>query len=166
MKSAICFFFLLLAIAASAQTSYYKGEWSRSTTSWNYAAFVKLTVSGSELQGEILWKVVSPDSLDREDLAYYANKLGLTAIEKIRGVYGMKTGDLDLVGTSEIDPDDVIGTDIYTLKFSKDKKIIFGKTDASGRGNGCFYAIKMETGSAEKEFNSLKASLLARQSKK
>jgi hypothetical protein len=155
----ICFFPLL---AWCQTTNYYKGEWSRATTSYNYSAFLKLTIRGNVAEGEIIWKLVSADSLDKESFKEMQKKLSLSGIEVIKGSFGKKTSDLELAGISTIDPDNLIGTDVYTLKISLDRKILFGKTNANGLNNGCFYAIKQSTKTIAAEFDAEKKRILKR----
>ena len=61
--------FLSLAILfslfnASAQVSYYKGEWTKVNTEDNFSAFLKLEIKDSVATGEIIWKFKAIDSAD------------------------------------------------------------------------------------------------------
>lgn len=159
MKATFISIFLFLSLQVFSQTTYYKGGWSRGTTSFFYKSLLKLTINGDHAEGEIIWQLVSADSLDKEGFADYKRKTGLKGIEMFRGRFDPKTNDLNIEGIDKMDPDTLIGVDKYTLKLSPDKKIIYGKTNANGHDNGCFYALKVETTAAAKEFEAVKKKL-------
>lgn len=145
-----------IAVTAFSQTSYYKGEWSRSGTTYVYASFLKLTITGTLAEGEIIWKFVSPDKMNKDNYEFMKGKVGLSAVEIFSGSYDPEARDLKISGLDKVDPHGVIGEDVYTLKISANRKIIFGKTDAGGSGSGCLYAILQNTAAAAIEYASLR----------
>jgi hypothetical protein len=163
-KMKTIFFFLagLFPLFVCSQANYYKGEWSRAGTSYNYSAFLKLTIRGNVAEGEIIWKLVSADSLNQESFKINQKKVSLSGIEEIKGSIGKKTSDLELAGVRTIDPDNMIGLDIYTLKISLDQRILFGKTFANGANNGCFYAVKQSGKTIAAEFEAAKIRIIKR----
>jgi len=159
MKTAFLFLIALLAfsMASFAQTKYYKGEWTQGNSTYVFKAILKLDMDGAKVKGMILWTIATPDTLKAGSVAYYAHKLGKSGIEVVEGSYNARTRDLDFLGLSKIDPDTVLGLDVYSLKISTDGKVIHGKSDANGKGNGYLYAVL--TPEAEKEFNAVKEKL-------
>src|SRR5688572_17054802 len=109
MKRIYTIALLLFSLSLSAQktpasqTSYYKGEWSRTGSAFNYSAIVKLVVTGNKVEGEIVWKLMSADSLNMDTYPYYKKLVGLTAIERFSGELNPATSDIALKGTGTVD---------------------------------------------------------------
>ncbi len=146
---------LIFSYASFAQAKYYKGEWVQGNSTYLFKSFMQLNFDGSKVKGMIIWTIITPDSNNSFSLSYYAhNRLNRSGIEIVEGSYDPRTRDLSFLGLSKIDPDSVMGVDIYSLKLSADGNVIHGKTDANGKGNGYFYATLVS--GAEKEFNTMK----------
>ena len=150
-KALLTVFLLFMSVVSFCQTKYYKGEWSKCDGSYLFKAFVKLDFKGNSITGEILWTVLSADSFDASSVTFYKNKLNKSGVEIIAGIYNPQTKDLNFRGVSKVDPDGVIGTDIYSLKISSDDKVIYGKTVSNNKSNSYLYA--MLVANAEKEYN-------------
>ncbi len=140
-KISLFLVFLFIYTVSFAQTKYYKGEWSKTGTSYVFKAFVKLEFKGSKIEGEILWTIALANQLDSSMAAYYKNKMNRLGVEVISGDYNAVTRDVSFAGVSKIDPDNIIGLDIYALKLSSDGIKLFGKTESGGTGKGVFYAV-------------------------
>lgn len=146
---------MLIALVAISQTTYYKGEWLRTGTTYNYSGFIKLTITDNQAKAEVIWKLISPDKMNQDDYEFMKDKVGLSAIEILSGSFDAKTRDLNMRGYDKIDPNDIIDEDIYILKISSDNKVIFGKTSAGGSDEGCLYAILQKTATAAVEYAAL-----------
>lgn len=146
---------MLIALSAISQTTYYKGEWSRSGTTYNYSGFLKLTIKGNEAQGEVIWKLITPDKVNKDDYEFLKDKVGFSAVEIMSGSYDAETKDLNIKGIDEIDPHEIMDQDEYSLKISSNGKVIFGKTYTGGT-DGSFYAILQKTATAAPEYATLR----------
>jgi len=147
---------MLIALVAVCQTIYYKGEWSSTGTTYNYSGFLKLTIKGSDVTGEVIWKLLTPDKLNQEDYDFLKDKVGSSAVEIIVGTYNPETKDLYIRGIDEIDPNEIIDTDVYTLKVSSNGIYIFGKTNTGGADNGVLYATRQKAATAAIEYAALR----------
>ncbi len=108
----------------------WKGEWS--TASGTLLVFdLTLTLNGNDLDGQVKWtlrRTVRPDKAD---------KVGLSAIEFVRGKYDPTTGDINLTGYGKDDPNNVlVMTDVYRLKISSDGRRLTGAARNGGKWNG------------------------------
>jgi len=150
---------LTLCFVASynyAQTSYYKGEWTKKDKSDLFTGILKVEMKkDGRVNGEIVWLYLAADSTDASLLEMYKGKKGRQAIEVVEGRYSPMTNELYWAGEEKIDPDNIISLDIYNLKISADKQVIYGTTDSNGTNSGLFYAIKMN-GAAATAFNAAK----------
>lgn len=150
---------ILFCNLSFAQSKYYKGEWSKSNTTYVFNALIKLDYNGNKVAGEIIWTIVTADSTNEASIKYYKSKLNKYGLEVVSGNYNPSTRDLNFLGLSKIDPDTVMGVDIYSLKLTADKKVLTGKTDAGGTNGGFLYAAEINATAGEKEFNAMKAKL-------
>lgn len=154
-----CFCSFLMSIAFS-QTLYFKGEWTKKGKAELFTGIFKITLApGGNVSGELLWTYISTDSTDGFLLDHYKGKKGKFAIEFVQGAYDADTRDMIFDGTKKNDPDDVIGTDKYTLKLSADKQLLYGRTDDNGTNEGMFVALRMNDAAAQKAFAAAKAKL-------
>jgi hypothetical protein len=149
-RALLAFIGIAISFSVFCQTKYYKGEWSKSDGSYLFRAFVKLDFKGNSVTGEIIWTVASADSFDASSIKFYSGKLNKSGVEIIAGVYNPQTKDLNLRGISKVDPDTVIGTDIYSLKVSADEKVIYGRTVGNNKSDSYFFA--MLAANSDKEF--------------
>ena len=147
--------FLLISLSALSQTKYYKCEWTKGGGTFLFKGLMRLEFanSGGIVQGRIIWTVLATDTKDANAVEYYRGKMNKSGIEIIEGDYDEQTKDLKFSGMNKIDPDSVIGLDVYTLKISADNNTIYGKTDSNGEKNGFFYASLQNTAAAKKEFD-------------
>ena len=162
MKRLLLSAIIIFMVATSfAQTTYYKGEWTKINSTDNFEALIKLQIKDTAITGEIVWKFISVDSTDEQSVNYYKGQKGKTGIEYVKGSFFAKTNDLQFEGIEKTDPFMIIGLDKYLLKLSLDKKIIYGRTLAQGENNGliCFYKVDNTEGA--KEFNLLRTKLFA-----
>ncbi len=155
-RSILILLTILIVTAAISQTTYYKGEWSRSGTTYNYTGFLKLTINGKDVQAEAIWKLITPDKLNKDDYEIMKDKVGLSAVEILTGNYDPQSRDLNIQGIDKVDPHDMIDVDVYTLKISSNSMVIFGKSYVDGGDNGCFYALLQKTSAAAIEYAALR----------
>ena len=112
-------------------TGRWKGDWS--TVSGTLLDFeLNLTETGNNnLDGQIKWtlrKTARPDKAD---------KIGLTAIEYVRGKYDPSTGLVNMSGYSKDDPNGVlVMLDVYKLNISSDGHTLSGLARNGGKWNG------------------------------
>ena len=163
--------FLSLAILfslfnASAQVSYYKGEWTKVNSEDNFSAFLKLEIKDSVATGEIIWKFKAIDSADDAAIKYYKGKKEKMGIEYVKGIFSQNTNDIHLEGIYKTDPDLIIGMDKYILKLSLDKLVIYGRSLSNGENNGLVYFYSADSLTASKEFDLLKANILSKSADK
>lgn len=109
----------------------WKGKWS--TTSGTLLD-IEISLTDKEdnrVDGQIKWtmrKTVRPDKID---------KIGLSAIEFVRGEYDPATRSLTMSGYAKDDPNDVlVMVDDYRLTVSSDGKALNGKARNGGKWNG------------------------------
>jgi|GEM_PF-1098119 len=126
-------------LPAFSQTSYYEGEWTETGTTTYFKGFMKLEVYGNKINGEIIWTFIFPDRSNPGSVDFYRGKEGLIGIEHISGTINLDSYDVLFEGYKEDDPNNVIGTDKYYAKFSKQLGVIYGKTWSNGDNNGLFY---------------------------
>ena len=159
--------FLSLAIIfylsnAFAQVSYYKGEWTKVNSEENFSAFLKLEIKDSVVKGEIIWTFKAIDSADDAAVKYYHGQKGKMGIEYVKGIFSVKTYDIQFEGTSKTDPDLIIGMDKYLLKLSLDRSVIYGRTLANGENNGLVYFYNINDIAGAIEFNALRAKIISK----
>ncbi|MFN8243816.1 MAG: hypothetical protein U0X40_07145 [Ferruginibacter sp.] len=161
-------FIALMLLAGNhlpAQTTYYRGEWSKAGSGERFTGLfaIRIKANGS-VTGELLWKYLACDSTDKFQLTHYINKKGKTAIEIIDGTYDAERFEFAWRGTDKIDPYEIIDTDRYTIKISLDRKNIFGSSASHGTNNGYFYGVKTDAIPAKNELDKART-LLKRKSK-
>jgi hypothetical protein len=109
----------------------WKGGWSTASGTTADIEFSLNETGGNQIEGQIRWtlrKTVRPDKRD---------KVGLSAIEHIRGVYDPQTRLLTLKGYRKDDPDNVlVMVDDYRLTVSEDGRRITGRAKNGGKWNG------------------------------
>jgi len=107
------------------------GRWStESGTLFDFD--LTLTHSGgNSVSGEVKWtmrRTVRPDK---------AGKVGLSAIEYVRGSYDPSNGSVNLAGYAKDDPQNVlVMVDTYRLKMSRDDRTLTGAARNGGKWNG------------------------------
>jgi hypothetical protein len=116
------------------------GKWRGKWTAEAKSAFsfeMQLGIAADKtIQGAITWK------LESSPLAYQQSKVGLTAIEYVKGRYDPGSHILFLEGYSKNDPYGIIGTDIYRLEYAEDGNSLSGRTWSSGDWSGKFMGIR------------------------
>jgi hypothetical protein len=142
-KNSVTILLLLLFTISKAQTRYFKGEWTTVKTTILYTCLLKLEIKNdSIIAGEFIWIYLNADSSDTEMVDAFKDKKNQQAREFVKGWYNEHTGDIELTGEHLDDPHEIIGLTRYFLKFSTDKKILYGYTnDIEGENPGLFYAI-------------------------
>ena len=133
---------IVLFVSTRAQVSYYKGEWTKIGSQANFSCLLKFEQVDSNVNAAILWTYIAIDSSDPAAVNYYKNKKGRMGIEYARGKFSISNHDIILQGVSKSDPDLIIGLDKYLLKFSLDKKVIYGESYSNGDKDGLVYFIK------------------------
>jgi hypothetical protein len=112
-------------------TGKWNGQWS--TDSGTMLDFeLSLTESGNAgLEGQIKWtlrRTARPDKM---------NKIGLTAIEFVRGTFDPSTGAVKMNGYGKNDPNNVlVMVDAYKLNVSQDGRTLTGLARNGGKWNG------------------------------
>jgi hypothetical protein len=140
-----------------AQTAYYKGEWRTVNKDELFTGIFRVKIKDqSVVTGKLIWVYHATDSSSAELMQLYKGKKGKVAMEIVEGVYNPVTGDIYWEGTSKKDPQQIIGTDKYTLKLSGDRQVMYGKTDSNGADNGLFYGRRMNYKTGAKLFAALR----------
>lgn len=144
---------LILSATLFAQTNYYKGEWTCAEKADLFTGIFQITIkNGNAVTGKLIWTFRAVDKGAADMLEMYKGKKGKMGMEYVKGSFDNSTNSIYFEGIKKKDPQMVIGMDKYTLKLSKDKKVIYGKTDSNGENNGLFYGIKMNRKKGAKEF--------------
>ena len=141
------FFTSLLFVAftvSKSQVIYYTGEWTKINNQSNFSAILRLEIKDTLVTANILWTFMAIDSSDAEALKYYKDKKGKFGIEYAHGKYSASSHDIMMQGEVKTDPDLIIGLDKYLLKWSLDKKVIYGKTYSNGDKDGLVYFIRSD----------------------
>jgi hypothetical protein len=150
-------FFLQISFS---QTMYFKGEWTTKSKTELFTGLFKISIQkNGSVSGDLLWTYISTDSTDGNLLAMYQGKKGKKAIEFVEGYYDAVTHDMTFAGMKRNDPDNIIGTDKYILKLSRDGTILYGTTSYNESNAGMFYGQKVNAASAQKEFATAKSKL-------
>ncbi len=143
---------LLCSLCAVAQTKNVAGQWRgvwTNQTGFVYSAEMTLetgpgcktcAVSGEgSVRGKIVWTLKKIGSNATPE---YANKVGMTATEYIKGEI-VAGGFLILNGYDKDDPNNVIGIDKYRLAISDDGQVIGGITYNNGPWTGQFIVARI-----------------------
>lgn len=152
---------LLLAVlfstyALQAQTSYYKGEWTCAGKTDRFSGIFQVRIKADgRVTGKLVWVYHAVDSNDAEMVAMYKGKRGKVGMEYVSGTFNPATNDIYFEGTKKNDPQQIIGTDKYTLKLSADRRTIYGKTDSNGNNDGLFYGRRMSYKNGAQQFATL-----------
>ena len=114
----------------------YRGNWSGHWSSGNdylYIAEMRLNAaSDGTVEGEINWTLsMSPREQD-------VKKIGMTAIEFVKGTYDPANRILSLEGHNKNDPNEVIGLDKYRLILAENGAALGGITWDHGSWRGLF----------------------------
>jgi hypothetical protein len=140
-----------------AQTAYYKGEWRTVNKNELFTGIFRVKIKDqSVVTGKLIWVYHATDSSSAELMRLYKDKKGKVAMEIVEGVYNPNTGDIYWEGIDKKDPQQIIGTDKYTLKLSADKRVIYGTTDSNGAKDGLFYGRRMDYKTGAKLFAALR----------
>ncbi len=112
-------------------TGRWKGDWSTKSGTLLDIEIDLFEMQENRLDGQIKWtlrKTVRPDKMD---------KVGLSAIEYVRGTYDPASGGVRMSGYRKDDPNDVlVMLDEYRLSVSADGKKLTGEARNGGRWNG------------------------------
>ncbi len=149
---------LFIINGSNAQTFYYKGEWTTINKSSFFTGFLKLDIKkdGSAM-AEFVWTYWAIDSLKQDLIDMYNGKKGKSGIEYAEGSFMSATNDFELTGKTLDDPNVILGNDVYHLKLSESKDVLYGSTETEGTNEGIFFAIKLNNKKGEKEFLAAKA---------
>jgi len=151
---------LFIFLAPAQTTMYFKGEWTRMNKTELFTGIFKINIDADGMiKGELLWTFLSTDETDAAMVEHYKGKKGMRAIEFVEGSYTASTHDMHFEGQTKRDPNDIIGTDKYSLKLSADKKVLYGRTDDNGTGEGMFYAVQVDGRTVDQQIGSAKATL-------
>ena len=152
--------FLSVYFVNAQKTMYFKGEWTKLNKGDLFSGIFKITIDADNMvKGELLWTFLSADETDNFMVEHYKGKKGKYGIEFVEGTYTASTHDMYFEGKSRTDPNEVIGTDKYSLKFSADKKVLYGRTATEGTNDGMFYAIQVDGRSVIQQLNAAKLKL-------
>ena len=102
------------------------------------------TGNSDAVTGFFIWKVVLYDEQNFMSKLHYQNKIDLTAIEYVKGVYNSTTGECDLKGYKKDDPNNIIALDTYKLKIDQNGEI-GGTTNSNGSWLGRIQGIEIES---------------------
>lgn len=130
------------AQSAGAGTTTVDGEWTGYWTSFSpasrgylYEGVIKLTAgSANSIEGTITW------TLRRSPRAAEQSKIGLSAVEFVRGSYDSRTRVLRLEGYRADDANSIIGLDTYQLFLADNGTVIGGITSSHGTWQGVLSA--------------------------
>jgi hypothetical protein len=161
MKQLILIFCLLYTLQISfAQTTYYKGEWTRVNKHELFTGIFKIDIKkDGSASAVLLWTYLAVDSTSHELLDMYKDKKGRSGIEYAEGFFSAPTNDFYFAGSEKDDPFNILGLDKYHLKLASNKQAIYGSTETDGTNEGLLYAVKMNDAAGEKEFNAAKAKI-------
>jgi hypothetical protein len=109
----------------------WKGQWSTDSGTLLDFELTLTDMQNNGVDGQIKWtlrRTVRPDKVD---------KIGLSAIEYVRGTFDPVTGSLKMSGYNKDDPNDVlVMVDDYKLTVSSDGKTLSGVAKNGGKWNG------------------------------
>lgn len=125
-----------------------------------FSGIFKINIDADGMvKGELLWTYLATDNTDDAMVEHYKGKKGKQAIEFVEGTYTASTHDMYFEGKNKTDPNEVIGTDKYSLKLSADKKVLYGSTDSNGTKEGMFYGVQVDGRSVSQQLIAAKAKL-------
>ena len=161
MKKLLLLAFLALLLHnGDAQVLYFKGEWTALNKAELFTGIFKVQIKkDSRVKGELLWTFLATDNTNSDLRDHYKGKKGKRGIEFVEGIFTRETNDIFWEGKTKYDPADILGLDKYYLKLSADKKVLYGKTDYNGTGNGMFYALRVSAATARQTLAAAKRSL-------
>jgi|GEM_PF-1905054 len=109
----------------------WQGQWS-SPFGTIFAAnvYLEATGAGNGVRGNINWTMKSTPQESKQ------SKIGLTAVEYIKGSYNPETHMLTMEGYGKDDPNDIITLDKYRLVLAEDNRSLGGATWNHGRWRG------------------------------
>lgn len=119
-------------VKAADPTGRWKGRWSTDSGTLFDIEFTLNETGVNQIDGQIKWTMRQTRRSDKKD------KVGLSAIEHIRGAYDPQTRLLTLKGYKKDDPDNVLvmADDEYRLTVSENGRRVFGKARNGGKWNG------------------------------
>lgn len=134
----------VLAAAQGAPRSAINGRWAGFWVSYSsesqgflYEATMTLAVGANNaVDGRIDWV------LRKSPRAAEQAKVGMTAVEFVRGSYDPRGGVIRLAGYRKDDPNNVIGLDRYHLVVSDNGRVIGGITESQGSWQGSLSTLK------------------------
>jgi hypothetical protein len=134
----------VVAAAQTARNSPIEGRWagfwvSYSVESQGFLYEAALTLAGAadnSVEGQIRW------TLRNSPRASEQAKVGLSAVEFVRGSYDPGSRVLRLAGYRKDDPNGVISLDRYHLVLSDNGNVIGGITESHGSWQGVLSTIK------------------------
>jgi hypothetical protein len=112
-------------------TGGWQGQWS-SPNGWIYSANMYLEVinTSNGVQGYINWTMKSSPQESEQ------SKIGLTAVEYVKGSYNPEARLLTMEGYRKDDPHEIISLDKYRLVFAEDNRSLGGATWDHGGWRG------------------------------
>ncbi len=120
----------------SAQTYQFQGSWIKLNTTYVFEFDLILNHSKSNnVEGHFIWQVVRYDEGSFLSKSHYADKIGLTAKEFVKGRYNPSKKVYFLDGYRKEDPNNIIGLDTYRIKVDKNGDI-GGNTKANNSWKG------------------------------
>lgn len=117
----------------------WEGYWKNPNGHYYTFVFELKATGKNKVEGAFTWTLV------KSPRDYEQPKLGLTAVEYVKGKYNARKRTLKLNGTGKDDPNSIIGIDKYELTLSKDKKVLQGKTENHGDWKGILYGERPKT---------------------
>lgn len=124
--------------AQNLGSSRWQGAWT-SPDRYLFQAEMTLTVANNgSVDGSIKWTLLrSPRGSEQ-------SKIGLTAMEHVKGTYDSSAKLVTMTGYRKDDPYTIIGVDVYRLLLADRGNAIVGVTSANGTWEGRFSARKVQ----------------------
>ena len=134
----------VMAASQIAGSSAVDGQWTGFWVSYSsasegflYEAAITLASgANNSIEGQINW------TLRRSPRASEQAKVGLSAVEFVRGSYDPGSRVLRLTGYKKDDPNTVIGLDRYHLLLADTGRVIGGITESQGSWQGSLSTVK------------------------
>jgi hypothetical protein len=109
----------------------WQGQWSSPYgTIFSSNLYLESTDRSNGVQGQINWTMKSTPQQSKQ------SKIGMTAVEYVRGSYNQETRMLTMEGYRKDDPNNIITLDKYRLVLAEDGRSLGGATWNHGRWRG------------------------------
>jgi hypothetical protein len=116
--------FLLISAPAFSQTEYFIGTWTKEGTTYEFDFVLTIKhLDANNVQGQFNWTFAAPDDHSGFSIDYYSEKIGLTAVEYVRGNYDPANKEYQLHGYRKDDPNTIIALDEYRVKVVGEKTL-------------------------------------------